>query len=153
MSVGHRIKELRKKSKQTISDLATILEISGSALSQLENNKFMPSSEVVIKICEHFKITSDYLLFGNDKIIENNNHVTYLEVNKDDNEIDVEIGEDNIIVNRDILKKLVYLTNETIKSKNEVIQIEKEFRTELIKEKNVQIELHEEIKDLLRKKQ
>lgn len=45
-------------------ELGEILNLKKSPLTDWKNQKSKPTIEQVIKICEHFAITSDYLLFG-----------------------------------------------------------------------------------------
>ncbi|MCP3659667.1 MAG: helix-turn-helix transcriptional regulator, partial [Bacteroidetes bacterium] len=52
----------RKENNLSRYELATRLGISESIISKYERNINLPSIEAALKICQLFKITSDYLL-------------------------------------------------------------------------------------------
>ena len=57
MNIGEKIKELRKKYNIKSFELAEKIGVSKVFLSNIENNKRNPSSEVVKKMCEVFNIS------------------------------------------------------------------------------------------------
>lgn len=60
--LGSRIKSLRESSNLNQKELAAILNVSNTTLSQYENGQRIPSDEVKIKLADHFNVTTDYLL-------------------------------------------------------------------------------------------
>ena len=59
---GQRLLETRKKNHETQPDLAQLLEVSKSRISEMENGKNTTTIEKFAKICEHYKVSADYLL-------------------------------------------------------------------------------------------
>lgn len=60
--LGEKIKKLRKFSKYTQAELATLLGVTKSTIAAYENDSRQPSYEVLIKISKVFKISIDTLL-------------------------------------------------------------------------------------------
>lgn len=58
----NRIMELRKKLGYSQQELANILFVNQTAVSQWERNATTPSPNILIKLCELFYTTTDYLL-------------------------------------------------------------------------------------------
>ena len=67
MDIGPRIKSLREKKNLAQFELATILKISNSTLSQYETGARTPSDDIKIAIANYFDVSVDYLL-GRDTI-------------------------------------------------------------------------------------
>lgn len=61
-TLAHRIKELRKEKKLQQEDVAAHLGISRFSVSNWENEKALPPVEMIIKMCQLYSVTSDYLL-------------------------------------------------------------------------------------------
>lgn len=59
---GQRIFEQRKKNKKTQQDLADLLGVGKSHISEIEHGHRTTSAEKIALICEYFKVSSDYLL-------------------------------------------------------------------------------------------
>ena len=59
---GQRLCEIRKKNRETQSDLAALLNCVNSHISEMENGKKTTTAEKIALICEHYHISSDYLL-------------------------------------------------------------------------------------------
>ena len=59
---GQRMLELREKRALSQKAVADILGITRTQISDMENGKNTTTIENVVKICEHYKISSDYLL-------------------------------------------------------------------------------------------
>lgn len=59
---GQRILQIRKEHHETQSDLAELIDTKKSHISEVENGKATVSVEKVAKICEHYKVSADYLL-------------------------------------------------------------------------------------------
>ena len=60
-----RVKELREKEKLSMQQLATLMDVTKSRVNMWENNGTVPRMDVLIKLANHFGVTTDYLL-GND---------------------------------------------------------------------------------------
>ena len=62
MTVGERVRELRKQAGLTLEQLATQAEASKSYVWDLENNRLpKPSADKLTKIAEALGVTTDYL--------------------------------------------------------------------------------------------
>lgn len=59
--IGKRLRELRKEKKLTQLELANKLELSKTAILQYENNKREPNFDSLMKICDFFKVSAQYL--------------------------------------------------------------------------------------------
>lgn len=62
MTLGTRIKILRKKANITQSDLAEKLNLSFGTISKYEKDEISIPSETLLKIANIFDVTTDYLL-------------------------------------------------------------------------------------------
>lgn len=67
---SENLKSLRKYKKMTLEDLAEALNVSKSAISDYENNKFSPSLAICRKVAEYFGTSIDNLEFSD--ILEKN---------------------------------------------------------------------------------
>lgn len=152
MSMGERVKELRKLKKLTIDEFASLLNVSSGSISQIENNKYPPSSEIILKLCELYNCSSDYIFFGktsqNEKLdIDENNEVQ--EISISDREI-IYFAKEALMAQ----KETIFTKNEVIQTKDEVISKEKEiveiyknFKDEMIAQKNLQLSIYEKLLD------
>ena len=61
MTIGEKIRELRKKNNITQEALAEALKISFQSVSKWENNTAMPDISMVVPIANFFGITTDEL--------------------------------------------------------------------------------------------
>ncbi len=59
---GNRLLELRKANKENQMDLAELLSVGKSQISEMENGKKSTTVEKLALICEHYKVSADYLL-------------------------------------------------------------------------------------------
>ena len=66
MDFNKRLTSLRMKKGLKQSELAKVLNVSKSTISAYENNKTMPSIEIVILIANYFEVFLDYLLCRTD---------------------------------------------------------------------------------------
>lgn len=66
MSVGSRIKKLRTENKITQDNLAKILNVGKSTISQYENNINKPDIDMLKKIAEYFDVSLDWLMCRTD---------------------------------------------------------------------------------------
>lgn len=91
-SFGSRLKKLRKANKYTQSKLAEALYITEESVSNIENGKTMCMPEHLMKICQLFNVSADYLYFGIDRELEkkaNDDYETILETLKTCNDFDL----------------------------------------------------------------
>lgn len=58
----NRLKDLRIKNNELQEDIGKIIGVSGRAVGNYETGKRKMSPEIVLKLAEHFKVTTDYLL-------------------------------------------------------------------------------------------
>lgn len=65
-TLGQRIKMIRKTNKLNQVEFSTILGVSQGTLSELEQDKYKPSIEIVMAIMKQFNTDSDWLLFGSE---------------------------------------------------------------------------------------
>lgn len=63
-TIGNRIKHLRISANMTQRDLATAINMAKSAICNVENDKTLPSSDMLLKLKEFFSISIDWLLTG-----------------------------------------------------------------------------------------
>lgn len=63
-SMGERIYELRKKNNMSQGDLAEALDTSRQTISKWENDMSVPELDKIIRLCEIFCVSSDYILRG-----------------------------------------------------------------------------------------
>lgn len=66
-SFAERMKFLRKTNRETQKDLASFLNISQSSINAYESGTSEPSNETLIKLANHFHVSTDYLLTGQNK--------------------------------------------------------------------------------------
>lgn len=59
---GQRVRIARQNAGETQSALGELLGVKKSQVSELENGNTSTTVEKVALICEHYKISSDYLL-------------------------------------------------------------------------------------------
>lgn len=62
--MGERIYALRKQNNMSQGDLADRLEVSRQTVSKWENDSSLPELDKIIRLCELFKVSSDYVLRG-----------------------------------------------------------------------------------------
>lgn len=62
MNFNTRLKQLRQKNKLTQSELADILGLKPTAISNYESNRNEPSFEKLIALSKYFDVSCDYLL-------------------------------------------------------------------------------------------
>lgn len=71
INVGKRIKDARKKSKLTIEDVQNLTGISRQSLINYENGKGNPTLKNIVDLCNLFKISPNYLIYGDDNNFNN----------------------------------------------------------------------------------
>lgn len=62
MDFSARLKQLRQKNRLTQSELAKILELKPTAISNYESNRNEPSFSKLISLSKYFDVSCDYLL-------------------------------------------------------------------------------------------
>jgi transcriptional regulator with XRE-family HTH domain len=67
MTLGVRIKQLRKEKELTQTELGKHLNVGKSTISQYETDTNMPDPEMILKIANFFNVSTDYLLGRSDK--------------------------------------------------------------------------------------
>ncbi len=59
---GQRLRAIRKAAKEKQEDLAVVIDVQKSQISEMENGKKTTTVEKVALICEHYGVSADYLL-------------------------------------------------------------------------------------------
>ena len=59
---GQRLKEVRKNNRETQDDLALILDVGKSHISEMERGNRTTTAEKIALICQHYRVSADYLL-------------------------------------------------------------------------------------------
>ena len=59
---GQRLQEVRKGHHETQPELGEAIGMVKSRVSEIENGKNTTTIEKLAKICEHYKVSADYLL-------------------------------------------------------------------------------------------
>ena len=62
MTLGEKIKLLRKEMGWSQDGLAQKIDTDGRQISRYENGKFLPSADAIIKLAQVFNVSIDYLL-------------------------------------------------------------------------------------------
>lgn len=62
--IGNRISARRKELQLTQEMVTDLTDISTNQLSNIENNRSVPTVETILKLCEALKVTPDYFLLG-----------------------------------------------------------------------------------------
>ena len=69
MSIGQRIKELRKAQKLTQADLAAKVDLTYIQIGRYEQQKSKPSADVVRRLADVLGTTTDFLMNGDSKTV------------------------------------------------------------------------------------
>ena len=59
---GQRLRAIRRAKKETQDDLADILNVGKSHISEMERGNRTTTAEKIALICEHYRVSADYLL-------------------------------------------------------------------------------------------
>lgn len=103
-TLGSRIEQIKKDTRYKIDDFVSILGVSKQAYNGWINNTYYPSSDILIKLLEHFpQYRAEWLLLGKGEMKKNSYK------NHDVNEPLPSYSHKNAIRNeiKDILKKMV----------------------------------------------
>lgn len=63
-TLGERIKKIRLEQKMTQAEFANLFGLSPSHISNIENNRELPSNMLILFICDKFYITPEWLTKG-----------------------------------------------------------------------------------------
>lgn len=72
MSIGDRIKIIRKEFKKSQEEFGKIIGIGKTSVSKLERGENNPSDQTIILICKEFGINEEWLLDGKEPMRNNN---------------------------------------------------------------------------------
>lgn len=92
MTFGDKLAKLRRENNYTQEQFADILNVSRQSVSKWESDLAYPETDKLIKICELFNCSSDYLLLNTDEIAPQqspNLAKTEGQTQSDESEIDV----------------------------------------------------------------
>ena len=59
---AQRLRQLRSEAKEERKELAKIVGVSVSQISEMENGRKATTMDRLVLLCEHYKVSSDYLL-------------------------------------------------------------------------------------------
>lgn len=71
MSIGSRLRQWRKKEGIASNVLAAQCGFSEGALSNIENDKVLPSAKILLKLNEQYDLSIDWLLTGKSSSVPN----------------------------------------------------------------------------------
>ncbi|WP_129598796.1 helix-turn-helix domain-containing protein [Anaerophilus nitritogenes] len=104
MSLGERIRNIRKSKGYSIMNLREMTGLSKSTISDIENNKSNPTSETLNKIADCLGVSTSYLF--NEEIIDN-------DLNSDDkNKIEIAEQLVKVLIDMGEIKENEKLTEE-----------------------------------------
>lgn len=66
--IGNRFKQIRKLLSKSQEQLATELDVTKQAISNIETCKSFPSIQLLYKLCHDYDVNINYLLTGNGEI-------------------------------------------------------------------------------------
>lgn len=101
-----KLKQLRKEKNLSQVEMANILNVHQTAVSQWEQGRTTPDMQTLIKIADYFQVTVDYLLGKNSTTINSYNSLTVKE--------------------KDLIKKYRLLDQHGQKAVNSVLDVELE---------------------------
>ena len=106
-SLGDRIRKLRTEKELEQKELAQIVQVHKGTVSNWENNKRIPDSEMLIKIANYFSVTTDYLLGNTNNRNEINIDPIYRKKLKEILECFIENGYDPDDITKEEFKSLL----------------------------------------------
>lgn len=149
--MNKRIKELRKKLNMPVRKFAEKINMSGSAISNIENGNRAITDRTINDICREFKVNEEWLRFGKGKMFKEVPESTIKKLIKEYNLNDTQ---SKLIIEflnlneseREVFAK--YITNLSRKDR-ELEQEVENYRKELLAEQKEKIlSASEDIKDL-----
>ncbi|MFD1780797.1 helix-turn-helix domain-containing protein [Fredinandcohnia salidurans] len=81
LTLGNRIKYVRKTNKLNQVEFAKLIGVSQGTLSEIEKGKYNPSLEIIISIHKNFKVDLEWLLVNSNEV--NGIKNTYISVVED----------------------------------------------------------------------
>ena len=114
--IGKNLFLLRKSRKAKQIEVSNYLNITRGNYANYEKERRYPSLEVLIKIAQFFKVSLDFLVFG-----EKNNSTTPALIENLDDNFNREIMAENVV-----LMNMQNDLNNQLKNKNEEIQLLKD---------------------------
>ena len=69
MTIGERIRERRQELGLTQDELAKTLDVTPQHISAIETDKRAPSLDFLVRLAKMLKVTTDYLLSGEEAIV------------------------------------------------------------------------------------
>ena len=72
MTIGDRIKKVRKEFKKSQEEFGAIIRIGKTSVSKLENGENNPSGQTIVLICKEFGINEEWLRCGKEPMRNNN---------------------------------------------------------------------------------
>lgn len=115
MNFSNRLRHLRQKFKLTQGELAAVINLKPTAISNYESTRNEPSFEKLTWLCDYFNVSSDYMLGRTDNPLQ-------LGMNEIDDEtaefftLYKQLNNANIIEIRSFAKYLLYKQEETASS-------------------------------------
>ncbi|NUU74325.1 helix-turn-helix domain-containing protein [Paenibacillus xylanilyticus] len=67
-TIGERIRSIRKLHKLNQTEFASIIKVSQGTLSELEQDKYKPSLDIVMALYDQFKTDLYWLVYGFDQV-------------------------------------------------------------------------------------
>jgi transcriptional regulator with XRE-family HTH domain len=64
MTIGQRLFSLRRYKNISLKELSEEVCISRSNLNRYERDLSQPTADYIKKLCEYYKVSADYILFG-----------------------------------------------------------------------------------------
>lgn len=80
MTLNENIRRLRMARNISQVDLAKALGVTKQSISNWENNNIQPSIDMLIRICDYFRVTTDYMLGLEEKTYIEISGLTYYEL-------------------------------------------------------------------------
>lgn len=77
-NIGDRLKIWRKSNNLTLKDIHDKTGISRGNLSDIENNKVIPSGKTLLALINEFNVSADWILSGNTSSNNNNEYTDKL---------------------------------------------------------------------------
>ena len=68
LEVGARIHALRESQNESQERLAQSINVSRELITKIERGRQFPSAIVLSLLSDHYCVTTDYLLFGNNRV-------------------------------------------------------------------------------------
>jgi len=66
IKIGEKLKYLRTKKNVTQKQIAEYLDIASNSYQSFEYDKIKPSYENLVKLCDYYDVSADYLLGRSD---------------------------------------------------------------------------------------